>query len=95
MRGETVRGETIGVRLWERDYGSEIMGVRSRRLPAVPHLFGLPHFQHRHASDDGVGVLLSGGVDGVVGTDDQHQVRVWKQGHGTLERSHGNIIQDT
>jgi len=40
------------------------------------HLLREPDAQDGHAGDDGVGVLLGGGVDCVVGTDDQHKVRV-------------------
>merc|ERR1719348_1517472 len=36
----------------------------------------LPHPEDRHAGDDGVGVILGGGVDSVVGTDDQGQVDI-------------------
>lgn len=42
-----------------------------------PHLLGLPHLQHGHASDDGVGVFLRGRVHGVIGTDHQGQVGLW------------------
>merc|ERR1719348_1766686 len=36
----------------------------------------LPHPEDRHAGDDGVGVILGGGVDSVVGTNDQGQVNI-------------------
>lgn len=43
------------------------------------YLFGFPHFQDWHASNDGVGVFLSGWVHRVIGSDDQHQVGFWMQ----------------
>mmetsp|Transcript_15628 Transcript_15628/g.42330 ORF Transcript_15628/g.42330 Transcript_15628/m.42330 type:complete len:454 (+) Transcript_15628:140-1501(+) len=41
-------------------------------------LIGLPHLQHGHARDDGRRVLLGGGVDGVVGADDECEVGALK-----------------
>lgn len=34
-------------------------------------LFGLPHLQHRHSSNYGVGIFLCCGIYRVIGTDDQ------------------------
>lgn len=42
----------------------------------MSHLLRLPDLQHRHAGDDGVGVLLGGGVHRVVGTDHKNQIRL-------------------
>lgn len=40
----------------------------------MSHLLGLPDLQHRHAGNDGVGILLGGRVHGIVGADHQSQV---------------------
>mmetsp|Transcript_24553 Transcript_24553/g.75848 ORF Transcript_24553/g.75848 Transcript_24553/m.75848 type:complete len:336 (-) Transcript_24553:503-1510(-) len=39
-------------------------------------LLRFPDLDHRHTGDDGVGVLDGGGVDGIVGADDEGDVRV-------------------
>lgn len=43
----------------------------------MSHLLGLPDLQHRHAGNDGVGILLGGRVHRVIGADHQSQVRLW------------------
>ena len=37
-------------------------------------LLGQPHFQDGHSCDDGIGIFLGSRVDGVIGTDNEHQV---------------------
>jgi len=38
----------------------------------ISYLISLPDFENGHTGDDGVGVVLSGGVYGVVGSDDKN-----------------------
>lgn len=42
----------------------------------MTNLFGLPHLQHRHTSNDGVGILLRCRIDRVVGANNKRQVRL-------------------
>ena len=42
----------------------------------ITYLAGLPDPEDGHACDDGVGVVLGGRVDGVVGADDEDEVGV-------------------
>lgn len=43
----------------------------------MSHLLGLPDLQHRHASNDRVGIFLGSRVHRIIGADHQGQVRLW------------------
>lgn len=78
MQSRTERSTQVFKSMGHRDLICLNAGLMTRfqNGKGKSHLFGLPHFQHWHSSDDGVGVFLSGRVHRVVGSDDQHQVGI-------------------
>lgn len=60
------------------------------------YLLRLPDLQDRHTSNDGVGILLGGRVDGIVGANHQSQVslcKVARQGKVKTQTATGQSIQ--
>lgn len=54
----------------------------------MSHLLRLPDLQHRHTSNDRVGIFLGGWVHGIIGTDHQSQVRLWSDTQQSNIRKH-------
>ena len=70
-----VSEEHLGV-LLEEERVRDVGVAGSHRSLDDDAVLGLPHSEDRHAGDRGVRVLLSGRVDDVVGTADEHDVSV-------------------